>query len=190
MKFRLLTIACVAALAATGANAQGWNASFLGGPTWSPNLSFNGARVPVDNGFNAGGRLGYDIGDDYGFPGLTLALDTFYTQSHYTGTQSRMSSLSFMGDALYHFNFGSSPFGIYAGGGVGAVRTGLDTPVRSGSSTVFGWQGIAGTDYRFNPDTSMFVEYRYLNAHNANIAPFTGVGNTSDNVSVGLKFDL
>jgi len=189
MKFRLLTIACVAALTATAASAQGWNASILGGPTWSPDLSLNGARAPLDNGFNVGGRLGYDIGDDYGFPGLTLALDTFYTQSHYSGTQSRASSLSFMGDVLYRVDFGS-PFGIYGGGGVGAVRTGLDTPATSESSTVFGWQGIAGADYRFNPDTSMFVEYRYLNAHNANIAPFTGVGNTSDNVSVGLKFDL
>jgi opacity protein-like surface antigen len=190
MKFRLLTIALAAAtLTATSAGAQGWNASILGGPSWSPDLSINGTRAAMDSGYNVGGRLGYDIGDDYGFAGLTLATDVFYNQAHYQGTASDFSSLSFMGDALYHFDFGQ-PFGIYGGGGLGAVRTAVDTPTVSDSGTVFGWQAIAGVDYRFTPQTSMFAEYRYLNAHDANVGPFANVGNTSNNMSVGLKFDL
>src|ERR1700753_4320848 len=100
MKFRLLTIACLAALSATGASAQGWNVSILGGPSWSPDLSINGTRAPMDSGYNVGGRLGFDIRDNYGFPGLTLAVDTFYNQAHYQGTSSDFSSLAFMGDAL------------------------------------------------------------------------------------------
>jgi opacity protein-like surface antigen len=190
MKFRLLTIACLAALTATGASAQGWNVSILGGPSWSPDLSINGTRAPMDTGFNVGGRFGYDIGDDYGFPGLTLAVDTFYNQSGYRGASSDFSSLSFMGNALYHFHFDQSPFGVYGGAGIGAVRTAVDTTAVSASSTVLGWQGIGGVDYQFNPDTSLFAEYRYLNAHDGNVGPFTNVGNTSNNLSFGVKFAL
>ena len=190
MKFCSLTIACVAALTATGASAQGWNASILGGPSFYPALSINGTHNGMDTGFNVGGRLGYDIGDDYGFPGLTLAVDTFYNQAHYQGTSSDFSSLSFMGNALYHFNFQQSPFGVYGGAGLGAVRTGVDAPVGSGDSTVLGWQAIGGVDYQFNQRTSLFAEYRYLNAHDANVAALGGVGNTSNNLSFGVKFDL
>jgi opacity protein-like surface antigen len=189
MKFRLLTIACVAALAATGASAQGWNVSILGGPSWSPDLSINGTRAPMDTGYNVGGRLGYDIGDDYGWPGLTFAVDTFYNQSAYRGTSTDFSSLSFMGDALYHYHF-DDRFGAYGGGGVGAVRTAVDSPLVSDNATVFGWQAIGGLDYQFNPNTSLFAEYRYLNAHDANVGPLANVGNTSNNLSFGVKFDL
>jgi opacity protein-like surface antigen len=95
-----------------------------------------------------------------------------------------------MGNALYHFNFQQSPFGVYGGAGVGAVRTGVDTPAGSGDSTVLGWQAIGGVDYQFNPNTSLFSEYRYLNAHDANVGPFTNVGNTSNNLSFGVKLAL
>jgi hypothetical protein len=38
--------------------------------------------------------------------------------------------------------------------------------------------------------TSMFAEYRYQNAHNANVDSIRNVGNTSNNLSVGVKFNL
>lgn len=37
---------------------------------------------------------------------------------------------------------------------------------------------------------ALFTEYRYQNAHDANIGALTGVGNTSNNISVGMKFSL
>ncbi|MBL6854297.1 MAG: porin family protein [Alphaproteobacteria bacterium] len=190
MKFRLLMIAGIAALTATSASAQGWNVSILGGPSFYPALSINGTHNGVDSGFNVGGRLGYDVGDDYGFPGLTLAVDTFYNQGHFQGTSSDFSSLSFMGNALYHFNFEQTPFGVYGGAGIGAVRTAVDAPAASGSGTVLGWQLIGGVDYTLMSNTSLFAEYRYLNAHNANAGTFANVGNTSNNLSFGVKLAL
>lgn len=191
MKVRLLTLtaACIAALCTTAAQAQGWHASVLGGGTWSPHITLGGPPQMLDSGFNAGGRIGYDLDDWTGISGLSLDGDLFYTQSHLSGTQSRESSLSFMGDLVYRLNLDDN-FGVYGGGGVGAVRTMLATPSIDDGSTVFGWQALGGVDFRFTPETTMFVEYRYQEAHHANIAPFTGVGDRSNNVSVGLKFDL
>ncbi len=37
---------------------------------------------------------------------------------------------------------------------------------------------------------SLFTEYRYQNAHDANIGGLRGIGNTSNNASVGVKFNL
>jgi opacity protein-like surface antigen len=189
MKSRLLLAAAAAALFTTAADAQGWHAEFFGGGTWTPHLSLGPSSVNTDTGFNAGGRLGYDLDDWFGMSGLSLDADLFYTQSHLTATPARLSSLSMMGDLIYRVDLGL-PVGVYGGGGVGAVRTMLNSPTVDDGSTVFGWQVLGGVDYQFTPNSTMFVEYRHLSAHDANIAPFTRVGDTSNNVSVGLKFDL
>jgi opacity protein-like surface antigen len=191
MKTRsLLLVSAIAILTATGAQAQGWNFSIMGGSTWSPNLPEGaGPLRAVDNGFNAGGRLGYDLDDWTGFSGLSADLDTFYTQSDYTGRQSRLSSLSFMGDLIYHVDLGL-PVGVYGGAGVGGVRTMLNTQQVDSGGTVFAWQALGGIDYHFSPDTTVFAEYRYQDAHDANVGTIPGVGYRSNNVSVGLKFAL
>ncbi len=189
MNFRLLLVAVAATLVGTAAQAEGWNASILGGQVWSPHLSVGGVPQKVDQGFNAGGRLGYDLDSWTGLSGLSADADLFYTQSDYSGTQARLSSLSMMGDLIYRVDLGL-PVGVYGGGGVGAVRVMVDSNNVHGSSTVFAWQALGGVDYQFTPEAKLFAEYRYQNAHNANIAPLTGVGYTSNNASVGLKFDL
>ena len=190
MKFRLLVSASFVAICATAAaHAEGWTASVLGGPSWSPHLSVGGVPNAIDDGFNVGGRVGYDWGDEFSVPNLSTDLDVFYTQSHFSGTLARQSSLSFMGDLIYHVDLGL-PVGVYGGAGVGAVRTMVDSNSFSGGGTVFGWQGLGGIDYPFTPESKLFAEYRYLNAHDANVGPFKGVGNTSNNLSVGIKFDL
>ena len=73
---------------------------------------------------------------------------------------------------------------------MGAVNTNYESPTAGGSGTEFGWQAIGGVEYKFSPQTSLFTEYRYQNAHDANIGALTGVGNTSNNISVGMKFSL
>lgn len=190
MKSRILLAAAVAALVATGAQAEGWHASILGGPTWTPHLSVGGGSATTDTGFNAGGRLGYDL-NDCGLPsGFSLDTDLFYTQSSFnTFPSSRVSSLSFMENLTYKMDTGMG-FGVYGGGGIGAVRTMLTTPTIDDGSTVLGWQALGGVEFPFTPNTTMFAEYRYLNAHDVNIGGVTGIGNTSNNVSVGIKFNL
>jgi opacity protein-like surface antigen len=59
-----------------------------------------------------------------------------------------------------------------------------------GSSTVLGWQALGGVEFPMNERSTLFAEYRYQNAHDANAGLIHGVGNTSNNLSVGIKFHL
>jgi opacity protein-like surface antigen len=49
---------------------------------------------------------------------------------------------------------------------------------------------LGGLEYPVSPDMTLFTEYRYQNAHDANIGVLQGVGNTSNSISVGMKFSL
>jgi opacity protein-like surface antigen len=186
---RYLLPAAIAAVvfSAGAASADDAFISIMGGPTFAPALSVDGAKAGMDNGFNGGLRVGYGL-DDWNLSGFTIDADGFFDQSHYSGSFARLRSASFMGDLMYHLNTGT-PFGIYGGAGLGAVNTNYESPTAGGSSTVFGWQAIGGVEYKFSPQTSLFTEYRYQNAHDANTA-VPGVGNTSNNLSVGVKFNL
>jgi opacity protein-like surface antigen len=186
---RYLLPAAIAAVAfsAGAASADDAFISIMGGPTFDPALSLNGGKVGMNDGFNGGLRVGYGL-DDWNLSGFSIDADGFFDQSRYSGSFARLRSASFMGDLMYHFKTGT-PFSIYGGGGLGAVNTNYESPVAGGSSTVFGWQAIGGIEYQFAPQTSLFTEYRYQNAHDANAA-LAGVGNTSNNLSVGVKFNL
>jgi opacity protein-like surface antigen len=186
MRSCFLTAAAVL-LSAGAANAEGGFISLMGGPTFTPALSLNGGKAGTDTGFNGGFRAGYGL-DDWNLSGFSIDADVFFNQSHYSGTFAKRRSMSFMGDLMYHFSTGT-PFGLYGGAGLGAVNTDYQSPTVGGDSTVFGWQVIGGVEYKFSPETTLFTEYRYQNAHNAN-AGVAGVGNTSNNVSVGVKFNL
>ena len=188
---RYFLFAAAASLLSVGVanaqDAQNGFVSIMGGPTFAPALSVNGSKAGTETGFNGGVRLGYGL-DDWGMSGFTIDADTFFDQSHFTNTYARLRSASFMGDLMYHYNT-DSPFGIYGGAGLGAINTNYESPTVGGSGTVLGWQLIGGVDYKFNPETSFFTEYRYQNAHDAN-AGLPGVGNTSNNLSVGVRFKL
>jgi opacity protein-like surface antigen len=192
----MFTAAAIAALlTSTAADAQGWYASILGGATLdTPRIEIGSGSALRNDGFNAGGRLGYSLDRTMPWSGFALEADIFYNQSHFDGTtDARLSSLSEMGNLIYHVNTGW-PVGFYGGAGAGAVRTALEANGGDSSSTVFGWQAIGGVDFAFAPGNKFFAEYRYQNAHNANLfvqgVGIESVSNTSNNVSVGVKFDL
>ncbi|HEX4296150.1 MAG TPA: outer membrane beta-barrel protein [Rhizomicrobium sp.] len=190
----MLSTAALAALLTTGgASAQGWYVSVLGGTTIdTPHINIGGGHATPQVGFNGGGRFGYDLDDVVPWSGFALETDIFYNQAHFVGSDSaRRDSLSFMGDLIYHVPTGW-PVGIYGGAGIGAVNSEVYANSTHDDSTVLGWQALGGVDYAFAPDTKLFAEYRYQQAHDANldIPVATRVGNTTNNVSVGVKFDL
>jgi opacity protein-like surface antigen len=167
--------------------------SVLGGWSFDPHLRYGTNTPAMNTGFNAGARLGVNL-DPWipSVPGLSFEVDDFYNQSHYGTSQAgaKLSSASFMGNLIYHVPLAINPnLSLYGGGGAGAVDDMLSGPIH-GSQTVFGWQAIGGLEYAVSPDMSLFTEYRYQNAHDANISGLTNVGNTSNNVSVGVKFGL
>ncbi len=191
MNFRLLGAAVVvAALSTSAASADGMYASILGGGTWDPHLTFGPGKANVNSGFNAGGRIGYGLDDMIGLSGFSIEGDVFYNQQDYRASRAQLASLSYMGDLVYHLDTGT-PFGVYGGGGIGAIRTLVNNVPGSGSSTTLGWQALGGVDYQIMPEAKLFAEYRYQQAHDAHIGfDSAEVGNTSNNVSVGLKFAL
>jgi opacity protein-like surface antigen len=164
--------------------------SVLGGPTFDPALNVNGTKNNMDTGFNVGARYGYYL-NDWNLPNVSLEADGLFSQSSYSNTtNARLQSSSYMGNAIYHLPTGT-PFEIYGGGGIGAVNTNIDNGAGAhGGSTVLGWQALGGVEYRASDQASIFAEYRYQNAHDVNAGGLTQVGNTSNNLSFGVKWRL
>jgi len=165
--------------------------SILGGPTFAPGLNVNGGKNAMDTGFNVGARFGRYL-SDWNLPNFSVEADGLFNQSTYSGgvNDARLQSSSYMGNLIYHLPM-DGPFQVYGGAGLGAVNTNIDTGLgKHGGSTVLGWQALGGIEYRASEQSSLFAEYRYQNAHNVNAGGLTGIGNTSNNLSFGVKWHL
>ena len=163
-------------------------ASILGGASFDPALMAGGSLHDMDTGYNIGARFGYGLDNLIGMPGFSVEADTFWNSTGYKPDASHLASSSLMGNLIYHFNTGG-PVMLYGGAGLGAVNDRVGGDIHA-SSTVFGWQALGGIEYPVSNDMSLFTEYRYQNAHDANVGALSGVGNTSNNISVGMKFSL
>ncbi len=192
---KLVLSSAVALLLAGGAaqadstHTDNWYASILGGVSFDPALMAGGSLHGMDTGYNVGARVGYGLDNLLPMQGWSVEAETFYNHSGYKGGDfSHLASTSLMGNLVYHVNTGS-PVGIYGGAGLGAVNDRLGGDVHD-SATVLGWQVLGGLEYPVSQDMSLFTEYRYQNAHDANIDTLRGVGNTSNSLSIGMKFSL
>jgi opacity protein-like surface antigen len=187
-------VASAAALLLTTAAAQAESyVSILGGPTFAPGINVAGTKNGMDTGFNIGARYGYYL-DNWNLPNFSVEADGLFNQSTFENTNddARIQSSSYMANLIYHHNLDvGAPISLYGGAGLGAVNTNFDNGLGNhGGSTVFGWQALGGVEYRASEFTSLFAEYRYQNAHNVNAGGLTGIGNTSNNLSFGVKFHL
>ncbi len=190
-----LLVASAAALllgtcaATTGALADSY-VSVLGGPTFAPDLNVGGTTHGMDTGFNVGARYGYYL-DQLNLPNVSVEADGLFGQSSYSGTaNARLQTSSYMGNIVYHQPV-FDQFSVYGGAGLGLVSTNIDNGLGNhGGSDVLGWQALGGVDYRVSDQTGLFIEYRYQNAHDVNAGGLTNIGNTSNNLSVGVKWHL
>jgi len=186
MKKYLTTMAVLLATAGA-AHADIFNDSFvsiLGGFSSHPNLTLGATQPSVGDGYNVGARVGTALNM---LPDFTVDADYFYNRGDYAGG-GRLNSQSFMGDLIYHVPL-DFPLHLYGGAGLGVVNDSLGGSLK-GSSSVLGFQVIGGAEFPMNDNTALFAEYRYQNAHDANAGSFQGVGNTSNNLSVGVKLHL
>jgi opacity protein-like surface antigen len=160
--------------------------SLLGGWSSHPGLMLGGTKRSVNDAYNLGGRVSYDLSDTP-LQGFSVDADYFFNRADYAGSpKANLNSSSFMGDLIYHVPT-ASPWSFYGGAGLGLVHDNLNGSLH-GSSDVLGWQALGGAEYAFSPSTSLFTEYRYQNAHDANVGGVKGVGNTSNNLSMGVRF--
>ncbi len=188
---KFVVASAAALLLATGVAQADSYVSLLGGPTFAPGLNVNGTKLGMDTGFNVGARYGYYL-KDWNLPNISLEADGLFSQSKYSGLgDARIQSSSYMGNVIYHLPLDASPFSLYGGAGIGAIQTNFDNAAGThGGSTVLGWQALGGVDYRASEDASLFIEYRYQNAHNVNVGALRNIGNTSNNLSVGVKWHM
>lgn len=188
MKKLLVASAAALLLGTFAASANDSYVSVLGGPTWMPDINVAGTKSAMDTGFNVGVRYGYFLDDQDHF---SVEADGLFGQSNFSNSPGRVQSSSYMGNIVYHMPFDGTPFSVYGGAGIGAVNTNFDNDGGiHGGSTVLGWQALGGVDYRLNDDVGLFAEYRYQNAHDANAGGIGPIGNTSNNLSVGVKWHL
>ena len=187
---KLLVASAAALLLGTfAASANDSYVSVLGGPTWMPDINVAGTKHAMDTGFNVGARYGYFLDPQDHF---SLEADGLFGQSNFSGNNAgRIQSSSYMGNIVYHMPFDGTPFSVYGGAGLGAVQTNFDNHAGThGGSTVLGWQALGGVDYRMSDSVGLFAEYRYQQAHDVNVGGLTNIGNTSNNLSVGVKWHL
>ncbi len=187
MKKYLLGSVAALLLSAGTASAEGTYFSLLGGATYDPHLMAGGTSHDMSPGYNGGVRLGTGIGS---LPGFSVEADAFYNRSGFKGSGGgHLASTSLMGDLIYHANLGL-PLNLYGGAGLGMVETRVGGALPHGSSIVLGWQALGGLEFPVSPSMTLFTEYRYQNTNAANVGTLARVGNTSNNLSLGVKFNL
>ena len=192
MKNLFIASAAALLLGSVAAQADTY-VSVLGGPTFAPSLNVSGTTHGMDTGFNVGARVGTSL-DTLNLPdfaNFSVEADGLFSQSNYSGiTNARLQSSSYMGNLIYHLPM-DGPFQLYGGAGLGAVSTNIDNGAGNhGGSTVLGWQALGGVEYRASDQASLFAKYRYQNAHDVNAGGLTNIGNTSNNLSFGVKWHL
>ncbi len=133
-----------------------------------------------DAGFFGGLKLGYVFGtgtvrfaleEDMFYNGWksgadsTLVVNGVITQT--SSSSININSGAFMTNGIV--KFGNQRFQPYIGAGIGGYFA--ETPGLNfngfqfngnGNASGFAWQIVAGADYYFNPKTSVFLEYKFL----------------------------
>src|SRR4029077_17564862 len=109
--------------------------------------------------------------EDMFYNGWRTGADSVLTINGVT-TRTSSSSIdinsgAFMTNAL--LKLGTGKFQPYIGAGIGAYyaesaggNIGPFTTSGGGSHGDFAWNALAGADYYFNPKTSIFIEYKFL----------------------------
>ena len=140
------------------------------GYAFEGDYGYNGLDFTVEGDWSGGVALGITdlIGD------FDVELDIYSTSRGYEGYSTSLDSLSVMVNGLYDFDMGDSPITPYVGLGIGQVKVEYDGanqfPAFSDEEWVFGWQAMAGGRWQANEQFSLFAEWRYQSAEDADLA--------------------
>ncbi|MCF4164242.1 OmpA family protein [Zavarzinia compransoris] len=170
-----LVSAAAILVAGTAAHADrvGPYLSAFGGYVTQPLLDFESPTPPgavkkmvTDDGWAAGGAMGYDFGR------IRVEAEVSYRENEASRIQGAnatgdLSALALMLNALYDLE-NSSRFTPYIGAGIGAAWVYTDkirrgTPASTTDDDVqFAYQGIVGVKAAITTGLSLFVDYRYF----------------------------
>lgn len=212
MKFKGLLLGAVASVGLVGAaNAgyerDGWYFGMEAGWGRVNETQFSGSNTPIKlDGGLAGmvtigsalknsqwrleGELGYRTNDgtaSFINPNISIAVVRSFADIS-------LEEWSGMVNALYDFNLNSERWGMSLGVGAGidnaryTARDGTDN-----NDKVFAFQGIAGLTYRINQHWDLDLNYRYLNAAQAELketaaSPARQVDLEKHSITVGFRY--
>ncbi|MBV9829868.1 MAG: OmpA family protein [Alphaproteobacteria bacterium] len=141
-------------------------------------------KQSFNDGFNVGGRAGYEWGPMRFEEEFNFRQNGESTFGPFKATGNR-NAYAFMTNAIYDFTFGW-PVTPHIGVGIGAVELhdgagikGIGT-VGRGTDWQFGYQAIAGVRYNINPSLAFDVDYRYLGTTDPSFGTFGGAKYTSE----------
>ena len=183
MKKIILAAALMLGLSTT-AFAQQYYVEGFGGATFAPDLEYGCCEFEMDNGFNVGGSFGTNVN------GFDVEGEIFYSRSDYADYDTNINGLALMVNVLYGFPIANTVEG-YVGGGIGGVKVEYDGendfPSFTGDDWVFGWQLIGGVMYPLANNVSLFGEYRYQQASDADIQGVSNVEYRGHHLSIGVR---
>lgn len=200
--------AIMVAGAAAHADRVGPYISAFGGYVMQPDLEFDdgtgAADLSTDNGWAAGGAMGYDFGRPRVEAEVTYRRNEADQLSDpVAGTfdlNGNYSSLALMLNVLYDFE-NSSRFTPYIGVGAGAAWVYANDIAVKGFGTIiddddvqFAYQGIAGVKVAITTGLSLFVDYRYFATLDPSFTDTTGTDvdgeYSSHNIMAGLTYNF
>jgi OmpA-OmpF porin, OOP family len=175
--------ACVAAaLTLSGASAQAQTLYFGAEGGWthlnsqtSRATGFPTLRTKFEDGFVAGGKIGYEMGpwrfeEEYAYRANDISSMTFGGVA-VPGAKGNRQSHAIMTNLYYQFTLPwTLPLTPYVGAGVGAVDVidqattapGFGGKFADDSDWQLGYQAMGGLRYNFTPRVAFDVEYRYF----------------------------
>lgn len=151
--------------------ALGGGAAFFGDGSVDVNNNASGADdLDLDTGYSFAIRAGHSFGP------LRLEAEFNYIEANISAidsltgpisVNSDLTSVAFMGNVLWDFDF--QPFTLSVGAGIGFTNLSYDEMTDQGnilvadsSDTVFASQFIIGLGYKLNENTNVSLNYRYV----------------------------
>ncbi|WP_216665540.1 outer membrane protein [Pseudoruegeria sp. HB172150] len=185
-----MAIAASLLVQAGAASAEGWAVEGYGGVRFEGNLGYGAMDFDTDQGTMFGARVLYTPNDS----NLSFGAEYNRSQAEYTGYDSSVNSQAILAVGRYTFP-SNSPLSFYAGLGLGAIEVEYDggsmfAPY-SGSATTFGGQVSLGVSYDISERVSLLGEFIHQRAFDdVTIAGVNGIGYSSNNVVVGVRFEF
>lgn len=184
---KLLLGAAIAAVLATPAAAGELYIEGQVGSALESELGYGGTDFDVESDTAWGGAIGMtDV-----FAGMDLELDVMTTSRGYDGFATSLDTVSVLVNGVFDIPLTLGPFNPYAGVGLGMIEVEYDGgsvfPAFSDSEWVLGGQVFAGARANIAQNVSLFGEWRYQTADDAELAG-VDVEYSSHSVLFGARY--
>ncbi len=154
-----------------------------GTAAWSTtnDLDVGPVSLETDDGYLLGFALGRALDSQF-----SAEVELTYSQRQYSGIPVDLNATALMLNGYYNFPIANT-VGGYIGAGVGGVFVEFDGPAPfSDNDTVLGGQLLGGLTYGVSEGVTLFTEYRYQMAADADIGGLD-VEYNSHNIGGGVR---